>query len=262
MKDKLFQNNVYFFVFAHPDDELYSCALMNRLIKEGKEVHSVHITTGDAGGKKQERAKELKKSLKTIGLKEKNTHLLEIPEKKFLQSFGQIVSSIIKLTKKNGVDCIIGQDYEGGHEGHDGASFCAAEAAKRLGIKNYFVFPIYHGKPQERKGARFKPARKNIIKLDLTKNDRRLKEQVLLAHASQKSHFDGLKKSSGDYYGLLLGREVYYAVRRPMDYLKRPLKQIGYEYHRNGFKFKDFLGSVRKYEKQLSLKIDKNGKTG
>lgn len=246
-RKKIIDYNKYFFIFAHPDDEIYSCALMNNLSKKGKEVHAIYATSGDAGGRGVTRMRELKNSLKLIGVSI-HLHLLNIPERKVLDNFKRIISKINDLIKKYNPDCFVSHDYEGGHEVHDGISYCVSESTSKRKNLIFFVFPVYHGKPQERKGARFKPTRKNIIELFLNGSERKLKASVLECHKSQTDHLDGLKKSSKDYHKLLLGREVYYRVNNPIDYQKKPMLEVGYEYHRNGFKFSDFLRAINEYK--------------
>jgi hypothetical protein len=52
----------------------------------------------------------------------------------------------------------------------------------------------------------------------------------------------GSKEISKNYYKLLLSREVYHQVNKSINYQKKPMPEIGYEYHRNGFKFSHFWG--------------------
>jgi LmbE family N-acetylglucosaminyl deacetylase len=191
MQKNILEYKKYFFIFAHPDDEVYSCALMNKLSKQGKKVHAIYATSGDAGGKGDTRMRELKSSLKLIGVS-LHLHLLNIPERKVLDNFERIILKINSLIKKYNPDCVVSHDYEGGHEVHDSISYCASEIINKHKKLNFFIFPVYHGKPQERKGARFKSTRKNIIELFLNGNERKLKTSVLKCHKSQAD----LKKSA------------------------------------------------------------------
>jgi len=244
--------NSYLFVFAHPDDEVYACALMHRLIVQGKKVHAMYATSGDAGGEAERREGELREAMQHIGVKEENLHLLRIPEKQFLDSLEKIVDVGVDIARQCNPDCVVGQDYEGGHEGHDAVSFCASEIVRLVGIENHFVFPIYHGRPEERRGARFKSERTDIIPLLLSSQERSLKTQVLECHQSQQGHFDRLKLATPDYTDLLIRREVYCRIATPMNFNQKPVPDIGYEHHRNGFTFLDFLSAVGKYERTRS----------
>lgn len=249
---KISEFQTYFFIFAHPDDEVYSCILMNRLIKQGKAVHAIYITSGDAGGQADMREKELASSMQLIGLNPNNLHLLRTPELSLLHSLTTVVKELQKLAEQYHPDCVIGQDYEGGHEGHDAASFCASELVKKANIPNHFVFPIYHGKPDERKGARFKPTRTNIITCELNEDEKDLKANVMKAHAGQQGHFERLKKEK-DYSNLLFSREVFVQITEPIDYTQKPMEEVGYEYHNNGFKFTDFARAVKKTKSEENI---------
>ena len=193
------------------------------------------------------REQEVCRSMSVIGVSSENVHFLRIPERRVLDQLDLIVRGIIALAQRYSLDCVVGQDYEGGHEAHDAISFCASEIVRLLRIQNHFVFPLYHGKPQERKGARFKPSRVNIISLLLSSSEKLLKERVLPCRDCLQLHFDGLTRSAEDYYALLLEREVYYRVKILIVYTERPLAEVGYEFHRNGFTFADFLKAIEAY---------------
>ncbi len=237
----------YFFLFAHPDDEVYCCVLINRLINSSKKVVLVYATSGDAGGNPTAREKEVLASAEKMGVKEKNVHFLQIPEKRLLNRLHQVVNSSSEIVRKFKPDCVLGQDYEGGHEGHDAVSFCAAEVVRLARIKHYFVFPVYHGKPKERKGARFKAQRKKYLTLKLIQEEQGFKKDILEIYNCQKNHFDGLQASSSDYYRLLFSREVYFRIDKRINFQEKPMIEIGYEYHRNGFNYGDFQKAIVVY---------------
>lgn len=241
---ELLSGNNYLLVVAHPDDELYSCALLKRLVEAGKNLHVIFITSGDAGTSPEIREKEALESMKLIGVNPNKVHFLRIQELQFPKKIKDVVQEALQIAKLNKIDFVIGQDYEGGHEGHDLASYCASEIRNQADIKSHAVYPVYHGKPAERKGARFKPTRTEYITMKLSDDEKKLKEQVLSVHAGQKSHFDGLQKSSSDYLDLLLSREVYFIPDSPIDYTEKPSDEVGYEFHRNGFKFRDFQAAI------------------
>lgn len=249
MPETLYQSKCYFFLFAHPDDEIYTSVLLNRLVNKNKKVHVVYATSGDSWWNPELRSSELKKSMNIIWIEESNIHMLEVSEKDIMKSVKDIVNKTCDLVKKYDWDCIIWQDYEGWHEWHDIVSFCASEVASKCNINKFFVFPIYHWRPWERKWARFKPERDKNIELKLTQKEKNIKEKVLNSHSSQKWHFDWLKKSSSDYMDFLLSRELYFEVKEDIDYTKKPTDEVWYEYHRNGFKFYDFTNAINKYYK-------------
>jgi LmbE family N-acetylglucosaminyl deacetylase len=251
-KSKLLRSRRYLFLFAHPDDDLYCCVLMKRLVDKGKSVKLLYLTSGDAGGAIKERESEVFRSIKHIGVQNKNVLFFRIPEKKLPNTLHRAVASAVQVVKSCGTDCAVGHDYEGGHEGHDLASFCLSEVVRLTEIGTHIVFPVYHGPPGKRRGARFKPARKNPITLPFTGKDHALKEAVLKCYASQKEHFDGLGSSTSDYFDLLFSRELFYLLAAPIDYRSRPMEEVGYELHRNRFTFEEFQLALNKYRTHLS----------
>ena len=68
-----------------------------------------------------------------------------------------------------------------------------------------------------------------------------LKIKLLEAHRRQLGFYLRLQKNQDNYFVLLFHREVYRKFPVDYDFLVRPDYQIGYEYHRNGFKFSDFV---------------------
>jgi LmbE family N-acetylglucosaminyl deacetylase len=250
-ESKLFGSRRYLFLFAHPDDDLYCCVLMRRLIEEKKSVDALYLTSGDAGGGRSKREEEVFLSMKQIGMEKKNVRFLGIPEKKLPHSLHKAVTSAVKMVESRGTDCAVGHDYEGGHEVHDIASFCLSEAVRLGGVEEQFVFPVYHGPPGKRKGARFKPARENPIVLPFTMKERILKETVLNCYDSQKEHFRGLGDSTPDYFDLLFSREIFYNLSTPIDYGSRPMEEVGYELHRNRFTFEKFQLALARYREQM-----------
>lgn len=250
MLNELYKSKSYFFLFAHPDDELYSSVLLHRLINKGKEIHIVYATNWDSWWNSDIRKQELKNSMNSIWIQKSNIHLLNISEKDILDSIREIVDQTSKLIKKYNWDCMIWHDYEWGHEWHDIVSFCTSTIVKKNDIAKFFVFPVYHWKPWERKGARFKPERKNYITLIFTQEEKKIKEGILNAHNSQKGHFDWLQKSSNEYMDFLLWRELFFAVKEDINYKQKPTDIVWYEYHRNGFKFDDFMNALNLYYKK------------
>ncbi len=132
---KINQHKRYVFIFAHPDDEVYCCGLMYKLIQSGEEVSAIFITSGDAGVNAESREAEVKTSMLAIGVPENHTALLGFPEKKVPTSFPAILVSLEKKVKEFSPDCIVGMDYEGGHEVHDSASFFGLASRYQDGCK-------------------------------------------------------------------------------------------------------------------------------
>jgi|GEM_PF-4077246 len=49
-RKKFFDYANYLFIFAHPDDEIYTCVTISELIKKGKIVNIIYFTSGDYNG--------------------------------------------------------------------------------------------------------------------------------------------------------------------------------------------------------------------
>ena len=235
----------YCFLFAHPDDEIYSCALIRRLVRDRKSVLALYVTSGDGAGFPEKREQESIDSLALCQLSSAHIRFLRIPEHQVLSHLGHIISLATQVCKDFRPDCLVSHDYEGGHEAHDGLSFCASKVVESCGIPHFYTFPLYHGRPQERKGARFKPSRTEILSFPLDDEEARLKREVIATHASQHRHFEGLQRSSSDYLELLCTREVFFEVKEAIDYSVPPMQEVGYEFHRNGFRFADFLAAIQ-----------------
>ena len=71
-----------------------------------------------------------------------------------------------------------------------------------------------------------------------------MKNALLKAHAGQIDFYQHMQKNQPNYFELLFSREIYRDFSQNYNYLERPTYQIGYEYHRNGFKFEDFRASA------------------
>ena len=233
----------YVFVFAHPDDELYCSGLMSQLIIEGKTVKAVFITNGDAGVNAESRVKELNESLDSIGVDISNIVLMAYPEKEVLTSFSAIAGSLREIIVAETPDCVIGMDFEGGHEVHDSASFLTSKSIEGLSLF-HFVFPVYHMEQRLRVGAMFNPGLEASDSIQLEAQDVNIKIKVLEAHRGQIGHFLHLQRQSPEYFQRLFSREVFRLINNPINYTLRPLAEIGYESHRNGFKFEDFKRAV------------------
>lgn len=236
--------NRYCFLFAHPDDELYACALIQQLLHAGKQVLAIFATSGDGAGFPERREQEALDSLTHCGLAASQIRFLRVPEHQVLSHLSRIISLTIAELQGFQADCLISHDYEGGHEAHDGLCFCASRVVEECQISHFYTFPLYHGKPRERKGARFKPSRTDFLTYPLTTEEAQLKRTVMATHASQHRHFEGLQRSSPDYLKLLGEREVFFEVKTPIDFGVPPMEEVGYEFHRNGFRFQDFQEAI------------------
>jgi len=219
---------------------------MQRSLATGKIVTVVFLTDGDLGTNPEQRKNEISASMNAIGVKPSNTFRLSIPEAEVLSRFLEIAQAIGEIAKKQPPDCVIGMDYEGGHEGHDSASFFASETARLLACP-FYVFPAYHLEKDKRKNGTFLTGRRATDTILLTDKEVELKITALEAHKGQIDHFFQLQRQSPDYFKRLFTREIFRLVSRPYDYLQPPAPQVRYEKHQNGHAFKDFYHAVHAY---------------
>jgi hypothetical protein len=111
----------------------------------------------------------------------------------------------------------------------------------------HYTYPIYHIENGNRVGLKFWPDRKADFTLHHDPEEKDIKIKIFEAHRSQIGHFLGIQKNQPDYFNLHFTREVYREFDVNTDYLKRPDYELGYESHRNGFKFEDFKRGVEKF---------------
>ncbi len=242
----IMQHHSYLFFLAHPDDEVYACVLLRRLLLAGKEVIVVYATSGDAGGRGPLREQEASRALGVVHLNVGKIFFLRVPEKQACDDLKTIKQKMKQLVIRYQVDCIISPDYEGGHEGHDAICYASAEVAKSCKTAQY-VFPLYHSRDGKRVGARFKPGREVTDTISLTEQDKSIKEGFLAAHQSQRTHFENLHKASADYWSLLFSREVFSRVDGNINFRERPCEEIGYEMHSfHPYRFSEFQKAILK----------------
>lgn len=241
MKD-FFQFSNYLFVFAHPDDEIYTCAFIQKLTSEGKDVHVVYVTSGDYQGPEviKVREEEVKESMRLLNVPVANVHLMRIPERQLMGRVNETRENLLAQVTKLAPDCIVGHDFEGGHNGHDAVGFCTSRVAEELHVPLY-VFPAYHAWPEKRIWNQFASHGATDI-LTLTPNMQKLQNQVIAIHASQAGFFNTIKQSSS--FSLLSTREVLREVTQPINYVEPPTVPVGYEYPGSKLRFDDFKTAI------------------
>lgn len=234
----------YLFVFAHPDDEIYTCVFITELVKRRKSVDVIYVTSGDYSGTEvaTEREEELFISMETIGVKKENVHLLRVPERQLMQLALRVRDEVCTIAKQIKPDCIIGHDFEGGHNGHDLVSFFSFYVAQQLNT-SLFVFPAYHGWPENRKWNKFAPDKLSDYELKLTNEQRQLQKVILKTHRTQENFINSLINS--DDYALFSSREVLRSISGVIDYTTPPENPLGYEYPGSGIKFEDFKDVIK-----------------
>ena len=241
--NNFFHHKSYLFVFAHPDDEVYSCAFIQELVGNDKKVQVVYVTSGDYQGAEQGpiREAEVLKSMSTLGVSEENVHFLRIPERQLMSKVEDLLEILAKKSEGILPDCIVTHDFEGGHNGHDAVSFVASQTAAQYSTALY-VFPAYHDWPEKRLYNQFVAPRQATDILVLTDKTKLLKNQIIDIHKSQARFFQIIKDSSSSE--ALMSREVLREVKESIDYTQPPTTPLGYEYPGSSIKFEDFIAAI------------------
>jgi LmbE family N-acetylglucosaminyl deacetylase len=254
LKDILSYNK-YLLVIPHPDDEVECASLINRIISSKKEFKIILVTNGDAGENPELRLHEMSNSVKYFGINQNDFYSLNISEKSLFENYLEIYGKVRQIVEEYKPDCLITAEYEGGHEGHDSVNFLAHQAIKEFNTV-HLTYPVYHFREMKRYGVDFQEGKKTDFTLELTEEEKELKIKLIQIHSGQIGYYLRLQKNQDNYFPLFFKRELYRVFPKDFDYLSRPEYQIGYEYHRNGFKFEDF----RKAAEQLLQSQDNKAK--
>lgn len=231
----------YLFVFAHPDDEVYTAGLMHRLLNAGKSVTAAFVTSGDAGVNAEVRETELDRSMAAIGVPTENAHKLRFSEHTLLEKLSSIITALREISGAAKPDCIVGMDYEGGHIGHDSSSFVTARLAEKVAVPHY-VFPVYHLENGQRKAAAFIPGHEASDIIALSDKEVAVKKQVLAAHAGQADHFRRLQALDPSYFNRLYAQEIYRQVPETINFEQPAAPELGYA--RSNLSFENFREAV------------------
>ena len=117
-------------ILAHPDDEIYCCCYLREILLQGGEVFAAYIMNEDIGRARPIRKKEALASMREIGVNSKNVFFIGMDKREVFDQLYRIVQTLRDITRAAQPDCILAQDFEGGHEAHDIASFCASEVVR------------------------------------------------------------------------------------------------------------------------------------
>jgi len=241
--EDFFSFSRYLFVLAHPDDEIYTCAFIQKLVREGKQVDLLYVTSGDYQGPEMmgTREGEVRKSMEVLNVPMANVYFMRVPERALMNKVKEVQQNLFAETCKLTPNCVVTHDFEGGHNGHDAVSFCASRVAEELHLPLY-VFPAYHAWPEKRIWNQFASGREATDTLELSSEMKTLQNRVMGAHATQSVFFNAIKAS--DSYDLFSTREVLRLVSQPMDYTKPPTIPVGYEYPGSKLRFENFKSAI------------------
>ena len=250
MKHTFTSYEKFVFVFAHPDDEAYTAATIHRLVASGKEVDVVYVTKGDYVSQLigKERQAELAEALAIIGVSSDRIHRLGISERSLFEHADTALQGVRQCIERVNPDCVVGHDYEGGHNAHDLAGFAASTAAQTCGA-DFWTFPAYFGPPTERTWNQFIPGREADYEHKLDESDRALKRAVLNAHETQKKWADILMSVPAQ--DAFLSREVLRDVGATTDYACKPTEPLGYEPAASSERFDAVQEVVKRHSSQL-----------
>ena len=234
----------YLFVFAHPDDEMYVCVLMSELCKQGKQVQVLYITSGDYSGPEYawERKREVLASMWYIWVSPEYVHFLGVSERTLMDQATEARNAMLAYVQEMQPDCIVGHDFEGGHNAHDLSSFLSGVVARERGIP-FFAFPAYHGWPESRRYNTFINGRVADYELVFTEVQKELQAKVISAHRTQEKFVHTLITSRDAH--LFGSREVLRKIPDTTDYTIAPDHPVGYEYPGSKLRFKDFASMIR-----------------
>ena len=238
-----FQHSRYLFVLAHPDDEIYTCAFIQQLVNDGKHVDVLFATSGDYQGPDVTivREAEARASMQLMNVNMEHVHFMRVPERLLLDHVRTVRQDVLALAIAMLADCIVGHDFEGGHNGHDALSFCSSRVAEARQIPLY-VFPAYHRRPRERLWNQLVSPRVATDTLTLSPAMQLLQRRVMAAHASQADFFNMVRRSSS--YVPFSTREIVRLVSEPINYSEPPTSPVGYEYPGSALRFEDFKSAI------------------
>ena len=181
----------YFFLFAHPDDEVVISGTMKLILESGADIHAAWATSGDRFTKREIRESELKRSMDLLGLDQSHTHLLRFPDLGLVSLLEDAADCAANLLNEVRPDVIFANAYEGGHPDHDSVNFLALECSTRIGIKpQLFEFPLYNGTGNflhwKWRINRFPPGGPAVIHNPLHDEAIRCKYEMMKAYSTQK----------------------------------------------------------------------------
>jgi hypothetical protein len=185
------------------------------------------------------REKEAANAARFLGVPQERLYLLGYPENTLGRFIHKVVNDVDSLIKRQGIECVVTHDYEGGNSVHDFTSFIGYVCAHRKKI-DMWAFPAYHNRPDNRVWNEFLVNRQPDFQLNLNYEQRKDKRKLFKLHVTQKTYFDKLLSSKSGKKNVL-GREILRFVDKPIDYTLPPTIPVGYDFSGCPVRFKDFI---------------------
>jgi len=187
-------------VVAHPDDETIGCGAQ---LPRFSHATVVHLTDGAPRSLSDAKARgfataeayaaarsgELRAAMRLAGILSERLVALGWPDQESAQHLAEIATDLAE--RLAGTDIVLTHAYEGGHPDHDTAAlavWAACALLRRAGESAPAVIemPLYHLGQEGRMQQVFVPAAgAEEIAVELTPAERRLKQKMFAAHASQ-----------------------------------------------------------------------------
>jgi LmbE family N-acetylglucosaminyl deacetylase len=185
-------------VVAHPDDEVLGCGI---LLSRHPKARIVHVTDGaprngeDAarlgfasiGAYAKARRAELEAAMALAGLDPSQLVALDLPDQGAAAGMASVARRLMPLLR--GAAVVLTHAYEGGHPDHDATAYAVHRAAARLDEPRPLLveMPFYRASPDDWLRQDFEPLQGAgpEVRLDLSADERHLKQRMYDAHASQ-----------------------------------------------------------------------------
>lgn len=182
-------------VVAHPDDEVVGAGI---LLARLPDVWILHATDGAPrdsrfmadgfSGTREEyaeaRRRELEAALALAGIGPDRLLDLGVADQEAVFEIPRLVAGIARICREVQPGMILTLAYEGGHPDHDAVALAVRQAAQ--GIETVEM-PLYHAEPGTERMVvqEFLPGPAEI-RLTLTEGERRLKQRMIEAFATQQ----------------------------------------------------------------------------
>ena len=243
--------DVNLFILAHPDDEVAVAPILDRLVRERKQVRIIYLTDGQSGGLPAVRNAETVHALASLGIDASDAcfagHQNGIADGQLYRHFHDALETVEEWCRPlKSIAAIYTLAWEGGHPDHDAAQIVAAAFAATRGLRDrVWQVPFYRASDNWPAPAftLSSPLSENgpVVSIPLLPSERWLPVKLTRFYRSQWRSFAGLAPvilwHSLTRRALLMQRVRYDRhAERPT---ARPLL---YEM-RNGVRFDDFLAA-------------------